>query len=377
MSTLKVNTINAATSGQAVDVDVKSPKSFRNLVINGGMTINQRNGTYTAGDYCLDRYRADEVTDGAVSITHSGVVPDGFANSLRVAVTTADTSVGSGDAYILKHRIEAQNLARLAYGTSGAKTITLSFWVKSNKTGVYTINLYKHDNTAYNYVREFSISSADTWEKKELTITSTAGSTSLITNSGGAIDIDNGAGLDINFCLSLGSNYTGSTNDSWSSNGNHYGTSNSINWMDSTSNNFYITGVQLECGSATNFEHESYGDTLRKCQRYFYAVVPKGVGATSYFGNGFMYTSSVVMGFIHFPVTMRAVPTLEISNATDDFGIYRNGGLDGLDDFYLNSANIKGMNIANTSDASGTAGHAGGLFISDSTNAYLYIKAEL
>tara|TARA_B100000212_G_C27364855_1_gene529852 strand:+ start:864 stop:1982 length:1119 start_codon:yes stop_codon:yes gene_type:complete len=291
----------------------------KNLIINGGQQIWQRASATTTvvnGQYgTVDRWAFNKGSSGAYTSTRSTDVPSGqgFSYSNKLDVTTADTSVGASEIYLLKHRIEAQNLARLAYGTSGAKTITLSFWVKSNKTGTYTVALYKFDNTTLNYVREFSISAADTWEKKELTITPTAGSTTHITSSGGAIDVNNDMGLDVNFVLSLGSNYTGSTNDSWSTNGNHYGTTNNINWMDSTSNNFYITGVQLEtnsAGVATDFEHEPYSATLAKCQRYFQHH--QGDYYTIFL-NGSIDTTS---GYINGPLTqvMRAKPSFSTAN---------------------------------------------------------------
>ena len=157
---------------------------------------------------------------------------------------------------LVKYVIEAQDLQRLNYGTSDAETITLSFWVKSSKTGTYCFSLVKEDSTQYFYVKEYTISSANTWEKKKITITPTAGSTTLITNSAGAIADDNGAGLQLGWFLSAGTTYNGATNDAWSSNSNHFATSNQVNWMDSTSNDFYLTGVQLEVGdNATPFEH--------------------------------------------------------------------------------------------------------------------------
>jgi len=288
----------------------------KNLIINGGQQIWQRATAATAvvnGQYgTVDRWAFNKGS-GAYTSTRSTDVPSGqgFSYSNKLDVTTAEGSLAAGSVYILKHRIEAQNLARLAYGTSGAKTITLSFWVKSNKTGTYSINLYKFDNTAYNYVREFSISSADTWEKKELTITPTAGSTSFITSAAGAIDVNNDMGLDINFCLALGSNYTGSTNDSWSSNGNHYGTTNNVNWADNTSNNFYITGVQLEVNdSATDFEHRSYAQELQLCQRYYQHH--QGDYYTIFLNGSIDNTSAYING----PLTevMRAKPSFSTAN---------------------------------------------------------------
>ena len=355
----------------------------RNLIINGGQQVWQRataTTTTTNSAYnTVDRFSYNKGSSGVYTSTRSTDVPSGqgFSFSNKLDVTTADTSVGAGDAYILKHRIEAQNLARLAYGTSGAKTITLSFWVRSNKTGAYTINLYKHDNTAYNYVREFSISSADTWEKKELTITPTAGSTSLITNSGGAIDIDNGAGLDINFCLSLGSNYTGSTNDSWSSNGNHYGTSNNINWMDSTSNNFYITGIQLECGStATEFEHESYGDMLRKCQRYYYI---HSEGNDEPLGTGVAEAADLISWYIYPPVTMRADPAVVENEGTNYYISYAGTLTDQFDGIKTADRSAKAVYCyADASlNVSGNTAGSGTVVTSHNASSKVALDAEL
>ena len=247
----------------------------RNLIINGGQQCWQRataTTTVTNSGYdTVDRFRFYVSGGGAYTSTRSTDVPSGqgFSFSNKLDVTTADTSLASSDYYAFRQRIEAQNCARLAYGTSGAQTITLSFWVKSNKTGIYCISLYKFDNTNYTYVKEYTIDSADTWEKKELTITPTAGSTTLITNSGGAIDVDNGIGLQLNFQLATGSSSAGATDDTWVSAAGS-ATNNQVNWMDSTSNNFYITGVQLEVGdTATDFEHRSFDDELRRCKRYF------------------------------------------------------------------------------------------------------------
>ena len=290
----------------------------KNLIINGGQQIWQRATATTtvtnSGYNTVDRFRYYVSGGGAYTSTRSTDVPSGqgFSYSNKLDVTTADTSLASSDYYSFRQRIEAQNLARLAYGTSGAKTITLSFWIKSNKTGIYTIQLYKFDNTNYTYVKEYTINSANTWEKKTITINPTAGSTTLITNSGGAIDVDNGIGLQVTFNLSMGNTYTGATNDAWSANGNHATTTNAINWMDSTSNNLYLTGVQLEANdTATDFEYENYGTTLAKCQRYFYKLPMGSFGP--FFCN---YVSSHRFAHIWFPVPMRATPTSTSTSST-------------------------------------------------------------
>ena len=276
----------------------------RNLVINGAMQVAQRGTSAVAagaGTYpSIDRLKCYESTDGAFTLEQSTTVPSGqgFSNSAKFVVTTADTSLAAGQYAQATQVIEAQNLQHLNYGTSSAKTLTLSFWCRSSKTGTYCITIVKEDSTATHYVKEFSISSADTWEKKTITIEPD----SNITASAGAIANDNGAGLYVYWNFAQGSTYTGATDDAWSTNTNHFATTNQVNWMDSTSNNFYLTGVQLEVGStASDFEHRSFGDELLRCQRYYCKTTQ--VRYSSY-GATYNYVNW------EFPVEMRTNPTI-------------------------------------------------------------------
>ena len=288
--------------------------SNRNLIINGGMQCWQRATSATAANNSygtVDRFAFNESTDGAYTSEQSTDTPTGTGYSLKAQVTTADASLAASQYSYIHQNIEAQNLQSLQYGTSDAKSITLSFWVKSNKTGTYTILVRKLDSTIYHFVHEYTIDSANTWEKKEITISPTAGSTSFITASAGAIANDNGSGFQIGWNLAFGSTYNGATNNAWSSNTSHYATSNQVNWMDSTSNNFYLAEVQLEVGeTATPFEHRSFSDELAKCQRYFYTAdsVLEGAGGTSY-TNWF------------FPVTMRAAPSFTAGGSASYTGV--------------------------------------------------------
>jgi hypothetical protein len=285
----------------------------RNLIINGAMQVAQRGAGPTAigsGYYTLDRFQTNKDNDGAFTNEQSTDHPNGAGNSLKWAVTTADTSVDAGQFLYFNQKIEAQDLQHLLYGTSSAKSLTLSFWVKSNKTGTYTIFVRKLDSTAYHFVHEYTISSADTWEKKEITISPTAGSTSFITSAAGVIDNDNGTGLQIGWNLAFGSTYNGATNNAWSSNTNHYATSNQVNWMDSTSNTFYLTEVQLEVGEqATPFEHRSYGDELARCERYYQILSP-----LAGHGNGTNFYNA-----LSFNTAMRTQPTLSCASNTMDY----------------------------------------------------------
>ena len=300
------------------DVVPSTPLSHRNLIINGAMQIFQRGtSAVTAGlpSYdTADRWRMRESTDGTftsqkytMSVSEQNTT--GHAAALQLNCTGADTSIASAQYAYIATTVEAQNCQHLQYGTASAKTLTLSFWVKSNKTGTYTINVRKQDTTQYVMPIEYTISSADTWEQKTINISPTAGSTSLITSSAGTIVNDNGEGLQIGWSLAWGSNYH-ATNNTWTS-GNSYSTSNQINWMDNTSNNFYITGVQLELGdNATPFEHRTLQDELLRCQRYFYLVGGESAGNIRNYIVGRTSNADAMYCAPPSAVPMRSTPTV-------------------------------------------------------------------
>ena len=311
---------NATASGNLTvtgDLVPSTPLSNRNFIMNGGMQVWQRATAATAGHgfFTVDRFRQNEQTGGAYTsekhtMTAAELNTTGHAVAVKLACTTADASIGADEYAYFPQTIESQNLQPLQYGTANAQTITLSFWVKSNKTGTYCIQLRKKTNTIYYYTKEYTISSADTWEQKKITITPTAGSTTLITNSAGAITNDNSGGLEVGFALAMGDTYEG-TNDTWTASAT-YATSSQVNWLDSTSNNFYLTGVQLELGSnATPFEHRSYGDELAKCQRYYHKQ-----GATATYEHFLMvaaYATTAGRGTYYLPTTMRGKPAFSAS----------------------------------------------------------------
>ena len=347
----------------------------RNLIINGAMQCWQRATAATAANNTfttVDRFRPDESTDGAYTTEQSTDTPTGTGFSLKAQVTTADTSIAASQFALIQQTIEAQNCQSLEYGTSTAKSLTLSFFVKSSKTGIYTIVLRKVDTTAYHFVHEYTINSANTWEKKTITISPTAGSTTFITSSGGAIANDNGQGLQLNFNLAFGSTYNGGTNNAWSSNTNHYATSNQVNWMDSTSNNFYLAEVQLEVGEqATPFEHRSFGDELDRCQRYYWQVA----GQNLIVGQGFYYSTSEFDCIVNLPQTMRASPTFTPSNNSGDFNIAYTTD---LFDTWAGIQFFDGsrVNIYATSGVSGTKGDSSYVRLMNSTSKVQF-DAEL
>ena len=237
----------------------------RNILINGSMAVAQRGTSHTtATSYTLDRWNISETTDGAVTITQDSSVPSGsgLANSYKLDVTTADTSLSSAQRVFPHQIIEAQNCQVLQYGTSEAKPITLSFYVKSNVTGTYTVLFYNSDASKHQSAT-YTINSANTWEQKKITIQGDTAS---------GFNDDNGAGLEISWWLAAGSNFTSGTLGTglWQSEtaANKVSSSN-VNIMSSTSNEWFLTGCQLEVGStATEFEHRSFAEELQLCKRY-------------------------------------------------------------------------------------------------------------
>ena len=288
----------------------------RNVIINGAMNVAQRGTSYASvanNAYTLDRFAFTYSQDGAFTVTQDSSAPDGFANSLKLDVTTADSSLAASQYLIMEHKIEAQNLQHLHFGKSSAKNITLSFYVKSNKTGTYGVSIIQSDNSSKIANLTYTINSADTWEEKSLTFT---GDTS------GVINDDNGIGLKVGFTLAVGSTWTsGDTSASFRTfvNGN-YGGGQTVNILDSTSNEWFITGVQLEVGqNPTSFEHEPFDRTLVKCQRYFENVASYGGSGTptqSYW-QGILthqYTTSRMFGRFIYKVIKRATPTVTVHN---------------------------------------------------------------
>ena len=324
MSQLKVNGIrHTGASSDAVTLasdgtctaKITNNLSNRNKVINGAMAISQRGTSFAAANnaYTLDRFRIAGSHDGAVTVTQSSTSPDGFANSLKIDVTTADTSIAASQYLQLQHKIEAQDLQDLAFGTSAAKTITVSFWVRSNVTGTYTFDIQQPDNSYKHVSQTYTINSADTWEKKTFTF---AGDTS------GVINNDNGNGLDVYWNVAIGSTYTtGTSRSTWTTYANaDFAPGQTVNLLSSTSNEWYVTGVQLEVdstgsGVATDFEHRSYGDKLNRCLRYYYRMT---YSSSAFIGVGTAWNTDSSGGTFSVPVSMRTSPTMTV-NAGGDF----------------------------------------------------------
>jgi len=277
--------------------------SFRNRIINGDMRIDQRNaGASVTFDgtnkFVTDRFYGFSNV-GTTTSQQSTTAPTGFNNSLLVTQSTGG-SVVSSSYLALNHRIEGFNFADLGWGSASAKTITLSFWVRSSITGTFSVAFI---NSAANrsYVTNYSISAADTWEQKTITI---AGDTS------GTWVTNNGIGVMIVWNLGYGSNYTTSTLDAWAASAKYGSTITTTSFASTTGATFYITGVQVEEGTvATPFEHRPYGIELALCQRY-YATSESGYQlAVDIQDASFPSTN--------FPVTMRTSPTATVYAASD------------------------------------------------------------
>jgi hypothetical protein len=281
--------------------------NFRNIIINGDMSIAQRGTSATGlgnGDsqYLIDRFKFSEAGAPTFEFTMSQDtdVPtgQGFAKSLKMDCTTAQGSLASADGLRIEQRFEGQNLQYLKKGTSSAESLTLSFWVKSNKTGTYIAELFDNDNTRQ-ISKSYTISASDTWEKKTITY---AGDTS------GSLGNDNGHSLDVRLWLGAGSNFTsGTLNTSWNSVTAANRVVGQVNLADSTSNEWYITGVQLEAGTtASDFEFLPHDVNEQRCLRYFYRSRNESNG-TVWFGS----MTNAALGCTHqFPVIMRATPTM-------------------------------------------------------------------
>ena len=278
--------------------------SNRNKIINGAMTIDQRNAgaAVTVNDvgsfFSTDRFfGAAQAADGVFTLQQSATAPAGFVNSVIATVTTADASIGATQYYLFNQYIEGHNTADLGWGTASAKPITLSFWARSSLTGTFG-GVISNGGQNRSYPFTYAISAADTWEYKTITIAGDTSGTWLTTN---------GVGIRLHIDLGVGSTYRG-TAGAWAG-ALYLGTTGATDVISTLNATWQITGVQLEAGdTATPFEHRSYGAELALCQRYFYTNATSGFEALktlfSTYGSTYNYLHW------HFKVSMRAAPTI-------------------------------------------------------------------
>ena len=293
------NLLGTGTQITTADIADGAFQANKNLIINGAMQVAQRGtsstGVSTAGYYTMDRFVWYQQGSTTWNLSQSTVSPDGFAYSYKIEVNNAVASPSSTDYAIISQVFEGQDLQHLDWGTANAKSVTLSFWVRSSITGKFYVEL--DQSGRWNPV-SYTINAADTWEYKTLTFT---GDTST------GPDNDNSAELYVYFWLLSGSTYAGgtTTENVWHSTNNADRVAGITNLAASTGDVVYLTGVQLEVGeTATPFEHRSYGDELQRCRRYY----QKLVGA-SYYGGFHAYTGSTGH-YVQLVPSMRAAPTV-------------------------------------------------------------------
>ena len=357
--------------------------SHRNLIINGAMNVSQRGTSFTSlgTAYTVDRFRYTENIDtGVVTVTQESITDlPGFTKAAKINCTTAEAGVPSksGSKFAaFNTKLEGQDLQQLAYGTSSAKQITLSFYVKSNVTGTFCVSLYKGDQTARNVSLGYTISSANTWEKKTLTFPADTG--------GGGIDNDNGSGLEIYWVVARQQGYQGTASTTWGNNTDaRFANLCTATIFENTNDHIMFTGIQLEVGAvATPFEHKKFSEELARCQRYCFRL------GGSIGGNADVYTclcfgihsnATQYKGHVQHPVPMRSKDvTFTASNITldDDVASYNAGNFSSIDNSQTTSSSDNSTVIMNTSNYGAGAGRVSRVLVSVA-GGYLQGECEL
>ena len=332
--------------------------NFRNIIINGGMDLAQRSTSVsgiTSGltYHTVDRYQLQLGSLGTWTQSQSTDVPtaQGFSKSLKMDCTTADASPASGDYMVIITKFEGQNLQYLKKGTANAKSLTLSFWVKSNKTGTLQVNARDNDNTRQ-IGATYTISSANTWEKKTIT---------FVGDTTGAFDNDNNNSLSLEWWLASGSDFnSGSVPTSWEASTNaDRNAGSTVNLADNTANEWYITGVQLEAGQvASDFEFLPHDVNLNRCLRYYTDY--SDTNYNNYFVPIALFSSTVVRGTIQLPVKMRSAPSITIDGTLTVVG---------KDAFSGGGGNASSVTLTGTSRSI----NVGGNTTSSYTNSFMYL----
>jgi len=335
--------------------------NFRNIIINGDMSLAQRSTSVSsitsAGYYTVDRWRTDIVTAGTWTQSQSTDVPtgQGFFNSLKLDCTTADSSLAAGDRIFYSHRIEDQNCIYLKKGTSSAESTTVSFWVKSNKTGTYICELFDSHNSRH-INKSYTISSADTWEQKVLNFPA---------DTTGVIDDNTGAGISFNFYMGAGTDYTsGTLQTTWAASVQANTAVGQVNLADSTSNEWYVTGVQLEAGQvASDFEFLPFDVNLNRCLRYY-----EGGDANSNAVNIYGAPNRICETILNSTARLKILGNqyLAVKRATPTITLYAGSGLDTANriSIYNDIASTETVSSVSTTTANSIA-----FYISVSTTA--------
>ena len=334
-----------------------------NMIVNGAMTVAQRGvtNTYSASDtFVVDRFfaRGTSTDQLVITVTQEDDGPAGFNKSLKVNTDTAETDLASNEQFKMEHRMEGNTISHLGWGTSNAKTVTLSFWFKSSTTGTTAVSFHNQDNNR-SFVSTFTVSSANTWEYKTIIV---AGPTD------GTWATETSIGIRIRWG-SFGTEFHTTSTDQWI-NTQDMSVSGAIDWSDTANKYFQITGVCLNVGdSAIDFPHQSYGDELARCQRYF-QLYPEETTVT-----GICYNNDPDWYFPFVFPEMRAAPTVTFSGNPLLFCNSDNSDTTSVTS-NSNNDNRKSLRLQAFATAVGSAGQAGWLQL-NAANSYFTLDAEL
>lgn len=340
---------------------------FKNRIINGDMRIDQRNAGASVSidgttSYTVDRWSGSDATDGVFTLQQNTSAPAGFVNSLKFTTTTADASLGATQYAFIQQPIEGTNISDLAWGSASAKTVTLSFWVRSSLTGTFAGSL-RNSATNRSYPFTYTISVADTWEQKTITIAGDTSGTWLTTT---------GIGIYVAFGLGVGSTFSG-TAGAWAG-ANYVSATGATSVIGTLNATFYITGVQLEVGpSATSFDYRPYGTELMLCQRY--CSVWRATTATQSYSNAAAIGATDIRAAVQYPVEMRAAPTITYSGTFD----VRSATLDSKTFTFNAASNIGVMSYSASGSAvnNATAGESLVIRAVNASTSYVTYSAEL
>ena len=361
MSTIKTNAILDASGGNTVTINSVTPTAYntmgKNRIINGAMEIDQRNAGASVTivsnpTYTVDRWRFDISVGSKLSAQQSSVAPVGFSNSMLITSLSAYTP-SAGDQFVFNQLIEGFNTSDLNWGTANAKTVTLSFWVRSSLTGTFGGSI-RNNTVNRSYVFSYTINSANTWEQKTITI---AGDTT------GTWETTNSTGVRLSFSLGSGSS-TGNTAGSWYT-ANYRSVTGETQLVGTSGATFYITGVQLEVGSvATEFERRPYGTELALCQRYYQRNLNPIMAV--------FWNSSSCVATPKFVVPMRASPTISaISGVTQTLDVFGAGNTTYTTN-YFDHQSVSGFRFFGAAASNYPTGQP-----ADSPNDMLQASAEL
>jgi hypothetical protein len=366
--TMSYGTVQAEkmTTESGYSLGAGNASSFKNRIINGGMVIDQRNNgaAVTSNNntiYSVDRFVYFTNGSATGTLQQSSVAPTGFTNSLLYTIGSGSASGSTTRAQLIQ-RIEGSNVADLAWGSASAKSITLSFWVRSSLTGTFG-GVLQNSAQDRSYPFTYTINAANTWEYETITIPGDTSGTWLT---------GNGSGVQVYWDMGCGSSLT-TTAGAWAS-GDFRGATGTTSVVAVTGATWQMTGVQFEVGTvATSFDFRSIGTELALCQRY-YQVLASGQNAC--LSSGFYFTSGILIGYAAFPTTMRTSPVIAVVTGTNFYNFANTGGNDQLNSFTIDIGSPNSVSLFNNTDVSGTAGY-GGIIRCNNASASVAMSAEL